>query len=60
MNHPDTDPIDATPKWSQVLPLLIMGLEHGSEEGKRVARKELERMARLADAFVAQAKGSTK
>ena len=42
--------IDATPTWSAVLPMLLMVLERGTEQGKHDAREELKRMARAADA----------
>lgn len=45
--------IDATPTWSEILPVLLAGAEHGVA----TAREELHRMARLADAYVAAKKG---
>lgn len=47
--------IDATPTWAAVLPLLCHALESATEEGKRIARAELERMATAADSFNALA-----
>jgi hypothetical protein len=35
--------------WSGTLPLLIALLENGSAEGKRMAKTELQRMAKVAD-----------
>ena len=49
--------IDATPTWSAVLPLLFAALENATEDGKRIARAELQRMAEAADRFNAIAKG---
>lgn len=51
-NQP-ADTIDLTPKWAEVAPMLILILQDGSPEGQSVARAELQRMAELADAYVA-------
>jgi len=48
--------IDITPTWSAILPLLIIAIENGNDEGKRAARTELKRMAELADAYVEEHK----
>lgn len=45
--------VDATPTWAEILPVLLSGAEHGVQ----AAREELQRMARLADAYVAAKKG---
>lgn len=45
--------VDVTPTWSEILPVLLAGAEHGVQ----AAREELHRMARLADAYVAAKKG---
>lgn len=42
--------IDLTPTWPAVLPILLAALEDGTEEGKRMAREELKRMAQVAEA----------
>lgn len=44
--------IDLTPTWASALQVALLGLEHGTDEGKRLARQELARMAALADAAV--------
>lgn len=49
--------IDATPTWAAVLPMLCLALENATDEGKRIARAELQRMAEAADRFNAYAKG---
>lgn len=49
--------IDATPTWAAVLPMLCLALENATEDGKRIARAELQRMAEAADRFNAIAKG---
>lgn len=49
--------IDATPTWAGVLPMLCLALENATEDGKRIARAELQRMAEAADRFNAYAKG---
>jgi len=41
--------IDLTPTWQGVLPILIGALEDGTNEGKKLAREELRRMAKAAD-----------
>lgn len=41
--------VDVTPTWRAIVPLLIAAVEAGSGE----ARKELYRMAELADRYVA-------
>lgn len=43
--------IDLTPTWQAMLPVYINILENGNNEGKRVAREELARMAKAADAY---------
>jgi hypothetical protein len=43
--------IDITPTWSAVLPVLLFGLDAGTPEGRKIAREELARMARAADAY---------
>lgn len=48
--------IDITPTWSAILPVLISLIEDGSDKGRANAKEELQRMAELADAYVAQEK----
>jgi len=48
--------IDLTPTWAAVLPLLIAGLENGTATGRKIAREELQRMAAMADKYVAAQK----
>lgn len=50
---PKTETIDMTPTWEGMLPVYIAVIENGSFEGQRIAREELKRMAKLADAYVA-------
>ena len=50
--------IDATPTWAGVLPILFAALENGTEDGQRIARAELQRMAIAADKFNAIAKAA--
>lgn len=47
--------IDLTPTWSAVLPILLAAIESGNEEGRRIAKLELSRMAQAADQFNARA-----
>lgn len=41
--------IDMTPTWSALLPMFVAALQHGSDEGRKIAREELQRMAQAAD-----------
>lgn len=43
--------IDLTPTWQGVLPILLAALENGTDEGNKIAREELRRMAEAADRF---------
>lgn len=45
--------IDLTPTWSAMLPSMIALLNTGKFEPIKIATEELERMAKLADAYVA-------
>ncbi len=51
-----TEKIEMTPTWSAILPSLLAVYENkeGSLESLKFAEGELQRMARLADAYVAQ------
>ena len=40
---------DVTPTWRQIVDTLIQSLENGDEEGKKHARAEVRRMARIID-----------
>jgi hypothetical protein len=44
--------IDATPKWVDVLPLLIDPIVSGEGEARKTALEQLVRMAQLADEYV--------
>lgn len=46
--------VDMTPDWAGLLPLYLTAYAEGSPVAQGAARKELERMARLADLYVAQ------
>lgn len=52
--------IDLTPTWSGVLPIYLAVLQNPNAQAssRNGAMAELERMAELADMFVAQSKGS--
>ena len=43
--------IELTPTWVEVLPILIDAVEHNTSS-RNTAKVELQRMARLADAYV--------
>lgn len=47
--------VDMTPKWVEVVHLLVDMTHNGTEAQRDVASKELDRMARAADAYVATA-----
>lgn len=52
---PDAQPevIDVTPTWSSLLPVFRAILEDGSAESQAAIWEEIERMAKLADLYVA-------
>lgn len=47
----ESEVIDLTPTWEQIVPALILLIESGGNGGKKTAKEELLRMARLADSF---------
>jgi len=49
--------IDMTPTWAELLPILLAVYENGAAESRRGCFEELERMARIADAYVETMKG---
>lgn len=48
--------IDMTPTWRGILPYLILSVENGNAEGRKIAIEELQRMADAADAYNASVK----
>lgn len=48
--------INLTPTWEGILPGLLAALTDGGPEGQQIAREELTRMAKIADAYVAKLK----
>lgn len=48
--------IDCTPSWSGILNWYITVLQDGNAEGKKIAKKELSRMAQSADNWVEHCK----
>ena len=56
---PEAIKIDVTPTWSAVLPLLLAGMEHGTNEARDAAKIELRRMAAAADKWNAHARKDT-
>ena len=40
------------PTWSDIVPIIARALIHGDENGQRIARQELDRMAEMADRYV--------
>ena len=53
----EAETVDATPTWEAVLPIYLMAYENGSNKGRGAALEELQRMAKLADLYVASKKG---
>jgi hypothetical protein len=45
------------PTWEAVLPIYLMAYENGENKGRSAALEELQRMARLADLYLAAKKG---
>jgi len=43
--------IALTPTWSAVLPILILAMTNGTDEGRKMATEELKNMAKAADAY---------
>lgn len=50
--------IDVTPTWEGILPLILEILRNGTDEAQDNAREELQRMARVADQYIALKKDS--
>lgn len=48
--------IDLTPSWAGVANIILLALEHGTPEGKAVAKQELRKMAAVADKYVEKKK----
>lgn len=48
--------IDLTPSWETAAEILILVLDNGTEEGKRLAKEEIRNMAKAADRSLALAK----
>lgn len=42
--------IDCTPTWTGLMPAFFAVLEDGTDEGKKIAREELMRLAKAIDA----------
>jgi hypothetical protein len=53
----EVETVDATPSWEAVLPIYLMAYENGSNKGRGAALEELQRMAKLADLYLASKKG---
>lgn len=52
---------NVTPTWTGILPVLLALLENGDSQGQKTAREELQRMAAIADLWVAhESKGDEK
>lgn len=53
---PVVQTIDMTPTWAEILPALLAAYTDGTAEGRRIAAEELQRMATIADSYVAAQK----
>lgn len=53
----EVETVDATPTWEAVLPIYLMAYENGKNKGRGAALEELQRMAKLADLYVASREG---
>ncbi len=60
MTHPvkkyEVDAVEIAPSWEDLLPLFLEAAKNGSKP----ALKELQRMAKIADAYVSSKKGGAK
>ena len=54
--HTETQGELNVPTWAGLLPLYLMAYENGAHKGRAAALSELERMAKLADLYVAARK----
>ena len=52
----ETQVIDITPTWEQIVPSLLFILKSGNKESKAFAAEEITRMAKLADRHLATLK----
>lgn len=52
----EVETVEQTPTWEGLMPLYLMAYENGASDGRRAALKELQRMAKIADAYVASEK----
>jgi hypothetical protein len=52
--------IDMTPTWTGLMPAFFAVFENGTEEGKKIAREELMRLAAAVDGKNLRAKGVTR
>jgi hypothetical protein len=53
----ETQYIDITPTWEQIVPALLLILKSGTADSKQYAAEEITRMAALADKYNTIAKG---
>ena len=51
--------IDITPTWAAIIRIYIEALEHGDQKGREAARIEIQRLATIADTYVAMTKDAT-
>jgi hypothetical protein len=48
--------VDLTPKWIELLPLMLHHMQNGTDEQRALLRPEFEKMARIADSYNATVK----
>jgi len=56
MTTPEREFIDLTPSWEEMVNVLLMLYVNGDSESRSTARAEFRKMAKLADAYVAEHK----
>lgn len=56
----EVETIEETPTWEGLMPLYLMAYENGESSGRAASLAELQRMAKLADLYVASKKGGAK
>lgn len=55
-HNKETRTIDVTPSWSGILNTLLLLYTEGNADGRKAALSELQRMAEIADVYVASKK----
>ncbi len=56
----EIETVEMAPTWEGLLPIYLMSYENGKSSGRAASLAELQRMAKLADLYVASKKGGAK